>query len=142
MIINVAGEGETTPLDLAGGGVSNPSFDPTKLQFVYGGTGNIKITGGTETAALVYAPNASASLPGASTHFYGAIVTNKITSTGGFNLYLRSPAEEFHDDGGQPDNEHFQLADFLSARARPLVTPSPSADPRRRGVRVIVPSRT
>jgi hypothetical protein len=87
VIIKVKGQGETTPIDLAGGGVSNPSLDPTKLQFIYAGTGDIKITGGTDTAALVYAPNASASLAGASTHFYGAIVSNKITSTGGFNLY-------------------------------------------------------
>jgi hypothetical protein len=87
VIIKVAGEGETTPLDLAGGGVSNPSLDPTKLQFIYGGTGNIKITGGTDTAALVYAPNASSSLSGSSTKFFGAIVTNMVTSTGGFNLH-------------------------------------------------------
>ena len=74
VIINVAGNGEATPLDLSGGGVANPSFDPTMLQFIYAGTGNIKITGGTETAALVYAPNASAALTGSSTHFYGSIV--------------------------------------------------------------------
>jgi hypothetical protein len=87
VIINVAGNGEATPLDLSGGGVSNPSFDPTLLQFIYAGTGNIKVTGGTDTAALVYAPNASAALSGSSTHFYGSIVTNVVTSTGGFNLY-------------------------------------------------------
>ncbi len=86
VIINVKGQGVTTPLDLAGGGVSNPSLDPKLLQFVYGGTGNIKITGGTDTAALVYAPNASTALAGASTTFYGAIVTNKVTAMGGFSL--------------------------------------------------------
>jgi hypothetical protein len=48
-----------TPLDLSGGGVSNPSMNPQNLQFVYAGTGNVKITGGSTTAALVYAPNAS-----------------------------------------------------------------------------------
>jgi hypothetical protein len=75
-----------TPLDTSGGVVSNPSLDPTKLQFIYGGTKNIKVSGGTDTAALVYAPNASGQLVGGST-FYGAIVTNTVTSTGGFNLY-------------------------------------------------------
>jgi hypothetical protein len=87
VIIKVAGVGVTTPIDLAGGGVSNPSFNPTLLQFIYGGSGEVKITGGTDTAALVYAPNASASLAGDSTFFYGALVSNKVTSTGGFNLY-------------------------------------------------------
>jgi hypothetical protein len=87
VIVKIAGTGEATPLDLSGGGVSNPSFDPTQLQFIYRGTGHVKITGGTDTAALLYAPNASAALAGASTHFYGAIVSNTVTSTGGFNLY-------------------------------------------------------
>lgn len=88
VIIKIAGlPNMNTPLDLSGGGVSNPSMDPTKLQFIYAGNKNIKVTGGTDTAALVYAPNASAQLAGDSTHFYGAIVSNKVTSTGGFNLY-------------------------------------------------------
>ena len=87
VIIKIKGQGVTTPLDLAGGGVSNPSLDPSKLQFVYAGTGNVKITGGTDTAALVYAPNASGSFAGASTNFYGAVVTKYVTSMGGFSLF-------------------------------------------------------
>jgi len=87
VIIKIKGQGVTTPLDLAGGGVSNPSLDPAKLQFVYAGTGNVKITGGTDTAALVYAPNASGSFAGASTNFYGAVVTKYVTSMGGFSLF-------------------------------------------------------
>jgi hypothetical protein len=86
VVIKVKGQGDATPLDLEGGGVSNPSLDPTMLQFVYAGSGTIKITGGTDTAALVYAPNATAYLTGSSTNFYGAIVTNKVASTGGFEL--------------------------------------------------------
>ena len=76
-----------TPLDLSGGGVSNPSMNPQNLQFVYAGTGNVKITGGSTTAALVYAPNASGSFSGASTNFYGAVVTKYVTSMGGFSLF-------------------------------------------------------
>jgi hypothetical protein len=87
VIIKIKGQGVTTPLDLAGGGVSNPSLDPAKLQFIYAGTGNIKVTGGTDTAALVYAPNASGSFAGASTNFYGAVVTKYVTSMGGFSLF-------------------------------------------------------
>jgi hypothetical protein len=86
VIIKVKGQGVSTPLDLSGGGVSNPSMNPQNLQFVYGGTGNIKITGGSQTAALVYAPNASGSFSGASTDFYGAVVTKYVTSMGGFSL--------------------------------------------------------
>ena len=86
VIIKVKGQGVTTPLDLSGGGVSNPSMNPQNLQFVYAGTGNIKITGGSQTAALVYAPNASGSFDGSSTDFYGAVVTKYVTSMGGFSL--------------------------------------------------------
>ncbi len=87
VIIKVKGDNPPTlPLDLSGGGVSNPSLDPTMLQFVYAGTGDIKITGGSQTAALVYAPNASGSFSGASTDFYGAVITKYVTSMGGFSL--------------------------------------------------------
>jgi hypothetical protein len=86
VIIKVKGDGVATPLDLSGGGVSNPSMNPQNLQFIYAGTGNIKITGGSQTAALVYAPNASGSFDGASTDFYGAVVTKYVTSMGGFSL--------------------------------------------------------
>jgi hypothetical protein len=87
VIIKVKGDNPPTlPLDLSGGGISNPSLDPTMLQFVYAGTGDIKITGGSETAALVYAPNASGSFSGASTEFYGAVITKYVTSMGGFTL--------------------------------------------------------
>ena len=86
VIIKVKGQGVTTPLDLSGGGVSNPSMNPQNLQFVYAGTGNIKITGGSQTAALVYAPNASGAFNGSSTDFYGAVVTKYVTSMGGFSL--------------------------------------------------------
>jgi hypothetical protein len=87
VIFRVAGQGQPTPIDLSGGGVSNPSLDPTQLQFLYGGTGEVKITGGTDTAALVYAPNASSALTGSSTNFFGSIITSKVTATGGFNIH-------------------------------------------------------
>jgi len=112
VIIKVAGQGVATPIDLSGGGVSNPSLDPTKLQFVYGGTGNIKVTGGTDTAALVYAPNASSALTGASTNFYGAIITNKVTATGGFNLYYDRRLRSSVTTAGNPTMTSFSWRTF------------------------------
>ena len=112
VIINIAGNGEATPLDLSGGGVSNPSFDPTLLQFIYAATGNIKITGGTETAALVYAPRASAALSGSSTHFYGSLVTNVVTSTGGFNLYYDRRLKNTAMTAGNPTMTTFSWRAF------------------------------
>jgi hypothetical protein len=112
VIIKVAGDGVNTPLDLSGGGVSNPTYDPTLLQFVYDGDGDIKITGGTDTAALVYAPNASASLSGASTNFYGAIVTNKVTSTGGFSLFYDRRLQRTVMTAGNPTMTSFTWRTF------------------------------
>ena len=82
VIFQVAGVGVATPIQIAGNGISNATYDPTQLQFVYAGTGNISLTGGADTAALVYAPNATASFAGASTDFYGAIITNRLTTNG------------------------------------------------------------
>jgi hypothetical protein len=113
VIIDIKGDGtDNTPLDLEGGGVSNPSMNPQNLQFVYGGDKNIKITGGTDTAALIYAPNASASLSGAQTNFYGAIVTKYITATGGFDLFYDRNLMRSVMTGGRPTMTSFTWRTF------------------------------
>jgi hypothetical protein len=112
VIIKIKGQGVTTPLDLEGGGVSNPSMDPQKLQFIYGGTGNIKITGGTDTAALVYAPNASGAFSGSSTNFYGAVVTKYVTSMGGFSLNYDRRLQNMVMTGGPPMMTSFTWKTF------------------------------
>jgi hypothetical protein len=112
VIIKIAGQGESTPLDLAGGGVSNPTYNPTNLQFIYGGTGNIKVTGGSDTAALVYAPNASASLHGATTEFYGALITKYVTATGGFTLHYDRALQKTMVTAGNPVMSSFTWRSF------------------------------
>jgi len=111
VIIKVKGQGETTPIDLAGGGVSNPSMDPSKLQFIYGGTGAVKVVGGTETAALVYAPNATASISGGA-DFYGSIVVNKITATGGSAINYDRRLQRMIMTAGQPTMTTFTWRTF------------------------------
>jgi hypothetical protein len=86
VIFKVVGTDQATPIDLTGGAISNPSFDPSDLQFVYGGTGVVKIAGGAQNAALLYAPNASTALTG-NNDFYGALVTGVLTATGGVNIH-------------------------------------------------------
>ena len=112
VIIKVAGQGQTTPIDLSGGGVSNPSLDPTQLQFVYGGTGNVKVTGGSQTAALVYAPNATTSLGGASVDFYGSILTGKVAATGGFNIFYDRRLQNSALTAGNPTMTSFNWRTF------------------------------
>lgn len=86
VIFKVVGTDQATPIDLTGGAISNSGFDPTDLQFVYGGTGLVKLAGGAQNSALVYAPNASTSLTGNS-DFYGALVTRLLTATGGVSIH-------------------------------------------------------
>ena len=75
-----------TAIDFTGGSLTNPTYEPSKFQILYDGTSNIKLAGGAATAALVYAPSASASFVGSS-DFYGAIVSKQVTDMGGVRLH-------------------------------------------------------
>jgi hypothetical protein len=86
VILNVAGQGQTTPIDLAGGGVTNTALDPSTFQIRYGGTGNVKLVGGSAAAMVLYAPGATVSLSGGS-DFYGAVIANKVSGTGGVAIH-------------------------------------------------------
>jgi len=81
VIFKVAGVGETVPIDLSGGGVTNTSMDPSKMQIYYGGTGTMKLTGSAALSATVVAPNAAAELNGTG-DLYGAIITATVTGGG------------------------------------------------------------
>lgn len=86
VIINVTGNNNATPITIAGNGISNPTYDPSMLQFVYGGTGAISIVGNGASAAVVYAPNATASFKGNGT-FYGSVIANQLTDVGNGAVY-------------------------------------------------------
>jgi hypothetical protein len=91
VIIRVAGKADdgtelTIPIDLSGGSVVNDGLNPRSLQFVYGGSGEIKVNGGNDTATLIYAPNATVTLLGNS-HFYGAVVGAVVNDTGGAKIH-------------------------------------------------------
>jgi Tfp pilus assembly protein PilX len=93
VIFKVVGSGSATPIDLTGGAISNPSFKPSDLQFVYGGSGHIKMAGGAASAALVYAPNADTALSGNS-DFYGSIITGVLSATGGVAIHYDRALEQ------------------------------------------------
>jgi len=91
VIIRVAGKADdgselTIPINLSGGSIANPSLNPQNLQWIYGGTGEVKVNGGNDTATLIYAPNATVSLLGSS-HFYGAVVGGIVKDTGGAKVH-------------------------------------------------------
>ena len=86
VIIKIAGQASATPVDFTGGTVSNPGFDPSMLQIVYGGTGAVKLAGGASAAAVVYAPNADITFAG-NGHFYGSVIGKTVTDTGGAQIH-------------------------------------------------------
>ena len=71
---------------IRGDGVSNPTFNSSNLQFVYGGTGEVQVAGGTETSALLSAPNATGGFSGGS-DWYGAVILKQLTATGGASIH-------------------------------------------------------
>jgi hypothetical protein len=101
VVMNVAGKTATgdlaTPIDFAGGTIANASYDPSKFQILYGGSGTIKVTGGAAASATVYAPNADIVKHG-SGGFYGSILGRTFTDQAGANSsvhYDRSLASKF-----------------------------------------------
>lgn len=79
--INVTGNNTNKPIDLTGGGTSNPSYVAAYLTINYAGTGNIAITGGGAAAEVVNAPNSSVTITG-NGDLYGSVIANNITDTG------------------------------------------------------------
>jgi len=95
--MNVRGEGVTGDVvDFTGGAFLNNSFDPSRFQILYAGTGTMKYSGGAATAATVYAPNADVSMHG-NGNFFGSVLSKKFTDTGGASVhYDRSLATKFN----------------------------------------------
>ncbi len=86
VILNVTGNGQSTAVDLTGGGMTNPSYDPSLLQINYAGTGKISLKGGATSSAVVNAPNATISFNSAGGEWYGAVIGAYIKDAGGMTL--------------------------------------------------------
>ena len=86
VVLNVTGNNQTTPVDLTGNGLQNPTLNPSFMQINYAGSCTIKIAGNSASAAVVYAPGAIVTLTGGS-DFYGAIVGQTIKDAGGTAIH-------------------------------------------------------
>jgi hypothetical protein len=84
VIIRVA-DTSSSPITLTAGSVSNTSYVAENLQFIYGGTGEVKLRGNAGFAAVVYAPNAETDFAG-NGDFYGAVLTKTVKATGGATI--------------------------------------------------------
>ena len=97
VVMNVAGQGVGgAVVDFTGGTFTNSSYDPSRFQILYAGTGTMKLTGGSATAATVYAPDAGVTMAGGG-NFYGSILSKQFTDTGGASVhYDRSLGAKFN----------------------------------------------
>jgi hypothetical protein len=108
VLVNVVGKNPdgtdiATPINFAGGtfaavdGCATCSdFDASMLQFVYGGTGEIIMTGHSGAAASIYAPEAAFTLEGTA-DLYGSVLAKTITVAGSANIhYDRRLARDFY----------------------------------------------
>jgi hypothetical protein len=89
VVVNIAGKsisGGNAVLDLSGGAMSNASGAASNLQFYYAGFQPIKLSGGTGSYAVVYAPNAAINVSGGS-HFFGAMIGGTVNNSGGTAIH-------------------------------------------------------
>ena len=113
VLVRVAGQdsnGQINPaIDFEGGTFTAPvgtcmtcsPYDATLLQFVYGGTNAIKMTGNSSASATFYAPQAPATLLG-NDALYGAIIANTLEVAGNANIYYDNELQNHGFTTGQP----------------------------------------
>ena len=88
-------------LDFEGGAAINETFDPSMLRIHYAGTGTLKLTGGTTTSAIVYAPSAATTITGGA-DFYGSVLSASVAVSGGAKIhYDRRLSRDFFTTGPQ-----------------------------------------
>ena len=87
VVVNLAGNQVSHPLDFSGGTMVNPSAVPANFQFIYGGTSNLTLSGGASSYGVVYTPNAPVTLSGNSAWF-GALVVSTLTDSGSSAIHF------------------------------------------------------
>ena len=111
VILNVTGNNQSTPINLVGQGFSNPTLDPSLVQILYAGTGQINIAGNGASAAVVYAPNATASFAG-NASFYGSVIANSLTDVGNGAIHYDLKLKKKLYTAGNPTLNSFTWSKF------------------------------
>ena len=84
--LNVTGANQANPVNLAGGGFLNPSYVAAYFTINYAGTGLISEIGGSASASVTNAPNATVDL-GGNADFYGSVIGQTITDHGNGTIH-------------------------------------------------------
>ena len=86
VVMNIVGTSQATPINFNGGTTSNMTFDPSRFRILSGGTGNVRLNGGTSSSAMVYAPNAAIDLSGGA-DYYGSVLGRTVNVSGGVRVH-------------------------------------------------------
>ena len=114
VVVNVVGKNPddsaiATPIDFQGGSTysgvtgceSCSIYDAAMLQFIYGGTGQVKFAGNSNGSAVLYAPNSAVTLVGTSA-IYGSVLGKTIDDSGGASIYYDSSLQDKFYVAGSP----------------------------------------
>jgi type IV pilus assembly PilX-like protein len=89
VILNLAGVGVSTVLDLTGNSFENDTHVPSNFVINYGGSDRIKLNGGDQAYAVINAPNSAITFQGGS-NFYGQAIGNTIKVQGNTSFWWDS----------------------------------------------------
>jgi hypothetical protein len=109
--IYIQGTGSSTPIDFSNGTIANGGGAPANLQVIYGGTGAVKLGGGTAQYAMIYAPNAAVTMNNANT-LYGGIIGNTIVFAGGGTVHYDQALSNVMTGSKQLKQEGFSWNSF------------------------------
>jgi hypothetical protein len=124
VVFRLAGKDVATPIDLTGGALMNSTFNPTQLQFVYAPdaadqaaieagtlTREVKMAGGADNSAIIYAPKAEGKFTGGS-DFYGAAIFRKLRDQGGTTIHYDRNLQNSAFTTGNPTMTSFNWSSF------------------------------
>ena len=119
VVMRFAGEDQATPINLTGGSISNSTYKPENFQVIYAPsaadiaaiadgtlTREVKVTGGSETSLLLYAPRAEGTVSGGS-DLYGALVVGKLKDMGGTAIHYDRNLQRGSMTSGNPTMTSF-----------------------------------
>jgi Tfp pilus assembly protein PilX len=95
----------------AGSNINTNGYDPSRVVITYGGVGDVNLRGHAQTAALIYAPEASSQFAGGG-DFYGALVTKTLRDFGNVNIHYDRRLQQSTVTSGEPMMSSFTWKSF------------------------------
>jgi len=124
VIIRIAGKDQATPIDMSGGVITNTTYNPMNLQFIFAPddadkaaidagtlTKDIKLAGGAGSSAVVYAPKADGTLVGGA-DLYGSVIFGRIKDMGGTRVHYDRNLQRTGLTSGNPTMTSFNWSSY------------------------------